>query len=138
MLSTLHREPPKVRAEGDRAYRAWLLREMGRRRIAAFVAESTEGGIVGSLVVWVRDSEPGPTNPKGRFPFLSTMFVEPAARRRGVATRLVRESVVWCRAQGFPGVTGIPVNHAPKVLRKLGFRELLPEMGLELGRKRQY
>ena len=136
MWESIANAPQRAANGFDRVDSEWLRREMRRGRIAAFVAESHEGA-AGSVVTWIRDVGPSPENNEGKAPFLSTLFVDPGHRRRGVATRLLREAVKWCRAGGFPYVTGIPVGYAPKVLRRLGFLPLRPEWGREFGRKRQ-
>lgn len=111
---------------------------MRRKRIAAWVEEGSREDAVGSLLVWVRDLEPSPGNPAGRAPFLSTMYVEPDARRKGVGTALVEAAVQWCRKGGFPYVYGMPVNHARKLLRGMGFETMEGEMGLQFGKKVQH
>ncbi len=97
-----------------------------------FVAEGEDWSVVGSLTLVLRETEPGPGGVEHLAPFLSSMYVDPACRRRGVATRLIREALAWCKERGFRYVTGLPVHHAPEVLRRLGFRVLQPEMGIVL------
>jgi GNAT superfamily N-acetyltransferase len=121
----------------DKVYRVWLLTEMRRKRIAAFVAVTKRDGVAGSLLVWVRDIEPDPVDGQRKAPFLSAMFVEPDQRRKGIGSALVLAAVRWCRSRRYPYVTGIPVNHARRLLPKLGFEPLLSEMGLLLDGKAQ-
>jgi GNAT superfamily N-acetyltransferase len=123
--------------ESDSQYRKWITKQMRKGRIAAFLASSSDGRVAGSLVVWMREVEPGPDDHSGLAPFMSTMFVEPACRRRGFASALVRAAVKWCRKKGYPYVTGVPVNHAKRLLRKQGWQRL-GEVGLVLSRRQPH
>ena len=131
MWEGIHPFPKALLDRGDRSYRRWLLRGLKTRRILGYLASSNRGGPVGSVTVWFRESEPTPGVNHVTAPFLSTAFVEPAYRRRGRFSAMVRQAVRECRSRGHAFVTGVPVGHARRGLRRLGFRSL-GEMGLVL------
>lgn len=62
---------------------------------AVFLAEGDDGGIAGHCIVRVERDGKGP-----RYGLFSTTFVDPKARRRGVAQRLLRRGERWMRARG--------------------------------------
>jgi GNAT superfamily N-acetyltransferase len=60
-----------------------------------FVAEDSEGAVVGHTIVRVDQEDEG--GPVGLF---STTYVDPTARRAGVARALLRHGERWMEAQG--------------------------------------
>ena len=62
---------------------------------AVFVAEDAEGAICGHTIVRV---EPDHDRPKGGL--FSTIYVEPAHRAAGVATRLIGRGEAWMKGHG--------------------------------------
>jgi len=61
---------------------------------AVFVAEDAEGAICGHTIVRVEPDD----GPKSRL--FSTIYVEPAHRAAGVATRLIRRGEAWMQGHG--------------------------------------
>jgi len=116
----------------DSAYRRWLSQRIRRKRIVAFVAVGPEKGLVGSLTIWLHDNEPGPGQPRGVIPLLSTLYVERGNRRKGIGSALVRTATKWCRNSGYPYVTGIAAHTSRRLLGRLGYQRLW-EMGQYFG-----
>jgi len=76
------------------SYRAWL-------------AETSDGAIVGGGGITVVPWPPGPRYPGDRLAFVYNVYTEPAHRRRGLA-RVVMDGIhAWCRANG---VTSVALN----------------------------
>jgi RimJ/RimL family protein N-acetyltransferase len=46
------------------------------------------------------DTQPNPWNPKGRTPYLLSMYTRPEARGRGVASAIVRAAIAWSTQHG--------------------------------------
>lgn len=66
---------------------------------------------------------------------LNDLFVDPAARRRGVARALVNEVFAWFRAQQTPRVVLLSAWRNPEAhafFETLGFRRTMVEMTAEL------
>ena len=70
----------------DGTYRGWL-------------AATPEGRIVAGGGVIVLTFQPHPIDPRPQRAWVVNMFTEPEFQRRGLARRLVREMIAWCRAQ---------------------------------------
>jgi GNAT superfamily N-acetyltransferase len=116
----------------DSVYRRWLRQKMVKKRIVAFVAVDAGQVPVGSLTIWLHDIEPGPDQPRGVNPLLSTLYVERGSRRKGIGSALVRTATKWCRDSGYPYVTGIAAHTSRRILRRLGYLRLW-EMGQYFG-----
>jgi GNAT superfamily N-acetyltransferase len=71
----------------DGTYRGWL-------------AETPGEGVVAGGGVIVLQFQPHPIDPRSHRAWVVNMFTEPKHRRRGLARRLMRTIVVWCRAEG--------------------------------------
>lgn len=89
-MITLSRAFFKERLENG-TYRAWLAEIPSREIVAG-------GGII------VLDYPPSPVDPSRHWPMIVNVYTEPAYRRRGIARRLMRTMVEWCRAQGFGSI----------------------------------
>ena len=84
----------------------------------ALVARDGANVTVGFLLAGVR------SGPRGRVSGLESMFVVPAARRRGVGTALLEQFLAWHRSSGLPSASlaVAPANRAAIALyRKAGF-----------------
>lgn len=64
-----------------------------------FVAERVEGELVGFAEINLRRFAEGCTS--SPVPYLEGIWVDGNRRRRGLATALLGEAEVWCRAHGF-------------------------------------
>lgn len=86
-----------------------------------WVAEDASG-ILGGGAVLLRLQPPGPDCPEGgEFAYLLNFYTEPRARRRGVATALVRACLAWCEARGVVRVGLHASADGRRVYERLGF-----------------
>lgn len=72
---------------------------------------------------------------RGPAGFIHDVAVEEEARRHGVATQLIQAAVSWLREHGAPRVilwSAAPNEGAQALFRRLGFRETMVEMTMEL------
>jgi GNAT superfamily N-acetyltransferase len=72
---------------------------------------------------------------RGPAGFIHDLAVEESARRSGVATELMQAAIDWLRERGAPRVilwTASPNAPAHTLFRRLGFRDTMIEMTLEL------
>jgi GNAT superfamily N-acetyltransferase len=123
----MHRElpplaPPRVLREHERTYRRWLGQNLPAGQVIALVAEDGTGHPMGSGCVWFYTDHPRPGIGVAETAYLMSMFTDPAFRRRGVASRLVREAIRTARERGCPRM----VLHAAPMAR-----ELYPTFGFE-------
>jgi GNAT superfamily N-acetyltransferase len=132
MWEELRDYTPEQLRRHDRDYARWVRQGLAAGRLLAIVVEGRDGRVAGSGGLWLMPSEPRP-GPLGRgeVPYILSMYTEPDARGRGVASRIVREMVRWARERGY----GRIVLHASKfgrpVYERLGF-ETGSEMRKEL------
>ena len=121
--------PPR---EGiEHGYGAFLAGILDSKDDCVFVAED-EGQIVG--YTWA-DLEPMSWKElRGPAGFIQDVLVIEGARRRGVATQLIRAAIDWLREHGAPRImlwTAAPNDAARKLFRRLGFRDTMVEMTLD-------
>ncbi|HWH07967.1 MAG TPA: GNAT family N-acetyltransferase, partial [Candidatus Thermoplasmatota archaeon] len=129
--------PETALAEADAPYRRWLRPRLRSGSLVAWVAEA-RGRPVASACVWVQPVQPRPTMPGGRIPYLLSVYVDPAHRGRGLATRLTKAAIAWCEAEGHAKLALHASAQGRGVYERLGF-EPTTEMRLTLrprGRRR--
>jgi GNAT superfamily N-acetyltransferase len=95
-------------ALADGSYRGWLVEDQGRVVAGGGVA------IVGF--------QPTPFDPNPRKAWILNMYTEPAYRRRGLATELLRRMISWCHEQGFKSVALHASNAGRPIYEQLGFK----------------
>jgi len=102
MFRDMGRGNPRSLAAADRAYAVWARRLLRTGDLVGFLAVLRDGTVVAGGCVWLREHQPHPVLAGGRVPYLLSMYTEPAHRRRGLATKIVRAATRWARARGFP------------------------------------
>jgi GNAT superfamily N-acetyltransferase len=87
----------------------------------AWIAED-DSGPLGSGAAILRPTPPNPVCPDGGTPaYLLNFYVRPEARRRGVATALVRACLAWCRERRVVRITLHASAAGRRVYERLGF-----------------
>ena len=72
---------------------------MARGEWLAWIADE-RGAVLGSGSAILRELPPGPDCPDGgEEAYFINFFTEPSARRRGVATAIMRTALEWCRGR---------------------------------------
>ncbi len=133
MWSELGRFSDSALDAADVVYRRWIRRARREQRIVAFIAVDTARIPVGSQTIWLHEVEPSPGEPGVLRPILSTIYIEPRSRRKGVGRALVRAATNWCRNEGYPYVTTNAVESSRRLLGRSGYRRLW-EMGKVFGK----
>ena len=120
-------------AEGTESGYAWFLGKMLEAEDnVVFVAER-DGAVAG--YVWAALEPLSWKELRGPAGFIHDVAVAEEARRSGVGTRLMQAAFDWLRERGAPRVilwTAAPNEGARTLFRRLGFRETMIEMTLEL------
>lgn len=96
-----------------------------------WMAEESNGGVVGGggIVVAAWPGYPGEAHAKRAW--ILNMYTEPAARRCGVAKRLMETMIGWCRREGY-GAVALHASTAGRPLyESMGFQQT-NEMSLTL------
>jgi ribosomal protein S18 acetylase RimI-like enzyme len=122
--------PPGSSAEEGYAWFLGNVMESPEGRV--FVAE--EGGELAGYV-YVALEPLSWKELRGPAGFIHDVAVREESRRTGVAEQLMQAATAWLREQGAPRVilwTAAPNEAAQRLFRRLGFRETMLEMTLEL------
>ena len=118
----IHR-PAEIRA-AESPYRRWVRKESAAGRFHSFIAETRDGTIAGSGAIWLQPTQPRPGALAGSHSaYIMSMYTEPTARHRGVATQLVRTMLEWARKRGYPRITLHASRFGRPLYLKLGFEE---------------
>jgi ribosomal protein S18 acetylase RimI-like enzyme len=128
-------DPRRFLAPGEgsnRGYAAFLGHVLDSPDGCIFVAEE-DGAIAGYVYAALE-----PLNWKelrGPAGFIHDVAVAEEARHTGIGTKLMEAAIDWLRERGAPRVilwTAAPNDVAQSLFRRLGFRETMREMTLEL------
>lgn len=121
-----------AREGAARGYASFLGSVMRSEDAVVFVAED-EGEVVGYVYAALEPlSWKELRGPAG---FIHDVLVREGVRRAGVATRLIDAAVEWLRERGAPRVilwSAAPNAAAQALFRRLGFRDTMVEMTMEL------
>jgi len=120
---------------GDREYRKWARLRMKKGEFVAWIIERSRDRLpVATGAVWLLEHQPRPGRPAGKAPYLLSMYTDPNFRGRGFASRIVRESMMWSRQNGFSRMSLHASKFGRSVYRKLGW-ERTWEMRVVLSRR---
>lgn len=130
-------DPQRFLAAGEgaaRGYASFLGSMLDSPDVCIFVAEEN-GEVTGYVYAALEPlSWKELRGPAG---FIHDIAVRDEARRAGVATRLLEAAVEWLREHGAPRVilwTAAPNAAAQSLFRRIGFRDTMIEMTMELDR----
>lgn len=123
--------------KADKVYRRWAKPRLKTGELVGFIVKAGEQ-IAGSGCLWLQPVQPRPGRPgfKGDGqPYLLSMYTQHAFRGKGVATKIVQESIRWAKAKGFPRMTLHASDMGKSIYEKLGFKQTW-EMKLDLSQKK--
>ena len=116
----------------ERGYASFLGNVLDSSEVGVFVAEQ-DGAVIGYVYAALEPlSWKELRGPAG---FIHDVAVAEAVRRSGVATKLLETAIEWLRDRGAPRVmlwTAAPNAAAQMLFRRLGFRDTMVEMTMEL------
>jgi GNAT superfamily N-acetyltransferase len=102
------------------AFVAYVHRELPARAFFAYVAEA-DGAPIGSAAAFVHETVPMQLNPSRRVGRIVNVFVEPAWRRRGVASAVVAAVMERLREEGVGAAALAATEDGAPVYERLGF-----------------
>jgi GNAT superfamily N-acetyltransferase len=105
-----------------RAYRRWMVAGIRSHHFIPFIATDGDGHPVGSGSIWLREDRPHRGNLRILVPRIHGIYVEPAARRRGAATGLLRSMLRWVRRHGYRRVVLQSTAKARALYFRYGFQ----------------
>jgi GNAT superfamily N-acetyltransferase len=123
--------------EADRVYAKWVKSGFRNGRLLGWIAETKEGVLAGSGCIWLRPAQPRPNLNVQIQPYLLSIYTEPPFRRKGVASRVVKEAIKWCNKNGYSRLALHASRYGRGLYRKHGFTRSW-EMRLELERKARH
>lgn len=116
----------------ESGYGGFLVSQLAAENVVVFVAEE-EGEVVGYVYAGL---EPMSWKElRGPAGFIHDIVVREESRGSGVAARLMAAAIEWLRDRGAPRVvlwTAAPNEPAQRLFRRLGFRETMREMTIDL------
>ncbi len=80
-----------------------------------------EGAFVGSAVVFYYASLPSARNPSGANAYITSVYVEPACRRRGIATEMMRRLTGEALLRGCANIMLTATEDGARVYEKIGY-----------------
>lgn len=115
-------------ADGGRAYADWMLEEVAGNSGAVFMAEASDGTVIGMVSCWrAEDAMDITVTPEGRVHlYVSDIFVSESWRGQNVAGALLTAAEMHGRTLGLAQMTIglLAVNHAAKrAYEKSGFHD---------------
>jgi GNAT superfamily N-acetyltransferase len=114
-------------------FRSFLERAVGSGRWHVWLAEDVDGAVLGSVYLQTIEVVPRPSvPPKGPWGYLTTFFVIPEARERGVGTRLLDALLAEARRQGLRRVQVWPSERSASLYRRFGWTESPDALELDL------
>jgi GNAT superfamily N-acetyltransferase len=117
----------------EAAYRDWLAPHLASGEVVGWIA--VDGGrTIGSGLLWFQAWHPRPKVPRGTIPYLLSVFVEPAARGKGIARAITQAAVEATRRAGHPRLALHASEAGRPLYAKLGFTPST-EMWLDVGGK---
>ena len=108
----------------------YLAKAMGEGSLRAWLACEDDHAVAGGAII----ISPWPAHPydlECRRATILNVYTDPAYRRRGLARRLMRTMIDWCRREGFARVTLHASDDGRHLYESLGF-ENSNEMRLKL------
>jgi len=132
MFADIGGRTPRELAAHDRVYVRWARKRIRTGELRAFVVENPEGRTVGSGAIWLQPQQPRPGRlARQAWPYIMSMYTEPAFRGRGVASRLVDVMVRWATEHRYPRIFLHASKMGRPVYARAGFEDG-NEMRLEL------
>jgi GNAT superfamily N-acetyltransferase len=131
MFRAMGGRSPRVLAAHAPLYLRWIVPRLASAEVVAWLAEEPSGRILGSASLWFAPGRPRPGVSTIITPYLLSVFTEPDARGRGVATSIVREAATLSRRLGYTRIELHASAMGRRVYERLGF-EPTTEMRLVL------
>lgn len=92
---------PVAATKADELSRAFFEKALREGHYYGWLFEDTEGRVVAGGGVILIEYHPSPSNARERRPWVVNMYTEPAARRQGLARRLMETMIEWARGEGY-------------------------------------
>ncbi|MFH1074876.1 MAG: GNAT family N-acetyltransferase [Candidatus Firestonebacteria bacterium] len=113
----------KEAKSGDKDYIRWVKEKIKQGRIVGFLIENGVGKVVSGGCLWMKECQPLPRRKKKDVPYLFSVHTEREYRGQGLASRIVKESIKWAKANGYLKVELHASVQGKGVYKRLGFEK---------------
>jgi len=96
-----------------------------------WMAEDSDGQVVGGGGIVIADWPGFPAEKHAKRAWILNMYTEPRARRCGVAKRLMKAMIEWCKSEGYGSVSLHASDAGRPLYDGIGFQQT-NEMSLKL------
>lgn len=101
--------------------RARLVEQLGSGEYVGWLAEQ-EATVIGGAGALIHQYHPSPQNLRGRpTAYVLNVYIDPAHRKQGVATALMKAITRWCAEQDIPRISLHTSEAGRRLYERLGF-----------------
>jgi len=121
MFEDIRHRSAREHKVGDESFSKWAQKKIKTGELTCYLAQSGTRTAAGGCV-WLREEQPGPGYTGGLIPYVMSMYTEPAFRRKGLASLLVKTMEREARREGHPWMTLHASTFGRKIYPKLGWK----------------
>jgi GNAT superfamily N-acetyltransferase len=115
MFEEYGRLTKEERKAASETYPVWARDMMRQKLFHGYIVESESGKVAASGCVWLRQQQPSRGRPASLVPYVMSIYTDPKFRRKGLASTVMMETMVWAKKHGYPKM----LLHASLVGRKV-------------------
>jgi GNAT superfamily N-acetyltransferase len=104
----------------ERAAR-WILERLQSGRWHIWAAEDADATIIGHCFLQAVEKVPNPVEEAEWIGYVTNVYVQPHARRNGIAGRLLQAALDYCRAHGAYSIILWPTDESRSLYERRGF-----------------
>lgn len=112
---------PAAFERADAMSREFFSKALAGDRYHGWFIEDDEGKVVSGAGIILIEYHPSPVNPTTHRPWVVNVYTERAARRQGLARRLMDVLIAWTREQGYKNLFLHASNEGRPLYESLGF-----------------
>lgn len=94
------------------------------RETCDVILAENNGSCIGTGIVFYYDSVPSAFNITGKNAYITSMYVDPEYRRKGIGTEIVSRMIAKARERGYPIIMLNASDMGKPLYYKLGFSEI--------------
>lgn len=123
MFQNMGHTDEKLLDAADKDYAIWVRKYKKRKEYVAFLAVDSVQGPVAGGAIWLRYAQPRPGFAGGKYPYLLSVYTEPPFRKRGLASKIVRTAIAWCKDHNYRGITLHASKDGQSMYEGLGWKQ---------------
>ena len=99
----------------------WMCKALQQSHWRCWVAEQN-GSLIGALWLQVIEKIPNPSAESESYGYITNFFVNEEARRQGIGSAVLEETLKWCREHAFHTVILWPTEKSRSLYVRYGFK----------------